>query len=252
MLQFKIMAGMFNLLWRKAKTLRNEVLAFFPTANTPNLMQKMKLIQYAESQLPEERLQHINFDAVLCIDVQKYFCDIAQGKGNEDTDKTAQHIAEIMPHFREAGLPIYNIYYYHENCTRRDIDFHHYQPADIDTLQEKYRNSAFEGDHGKAFERLLKQKNHKNLLIVGFNASACLAETIRDAQKAGFNCTVITDAIANEKTLPQDPSETLKQLFHHYGCSFISSAQAVKGLIDKTIKVAVPRSEDLKPSHTQP
>ncbi len=202
--------------------LRQDLLKAFPDADTPALKKNMKLVtSTADDNTPAQ------FDAVLVIDVQKHFCDPAQARGTKDTDKIAKHIANIVPAFRKADLPIYNIYYYHEDVARDYIDFHHYAPEGADITHAKYRASAFDGEHGGAFAAQLKAREHKNLLLVGFNASACIAETVKDAQKLGFQCAIAVDAIGNDKTINTSQHVTLKTLKQNHNCALTTSLNAL-------------------------
>ena len=214
---------MFNRLHRPTSKLRRDLLKAFPSADTTDLKKTMKLIPSTNHQKAA-----MNFDAVLVIDVQKHFCDPAQARGTQDTDKIAKHIANIVPAFRKAGLPIYNIYYSHEDVARDYIDFHHYAPEKADITHAKYRASAFEGEHGGAFAAQLKAHGHKHLLLVGFNTSACIAETVKDAQNLGFQCAIAVDAIGNDKTIDTPQHVTLKALMHDHNCTLTTSLHALR------------------------
>lgn len=214
---------MFKIFTSATSKLRRNLLKAFPDAATPALKKNMKLACDITNNTAS-----VPFDAVLVIDVQKHFCDPAQARGTKDTDKIAKHIANIVPAFRKAGLPIYNIYYSHEDVARDYIDFHHYKPEQADITHAKYRASAFDGEHGAAFAAQLKARGHQHLLLVGFNTSACIAETVKDAQKLGFQCAIAVDAIGNDKTINTPQHVTLKTLKQNHNCALTTSLSALR------------------------
>jgi nicotinamidase-related amidase len=214
---------MFKILNRPISKLRRDLLKAFPSADTADLKKNLKLIPSTNHQKAA-----MNFDAVLVIDVQKHFCDPAQARGTKDTDKIAKHIANTVPAFRKAGWPIYNIYFSHEDVARDYIDFHHYAPEETDITHAKYRASAFDGEHGGAFAAQLKARGHQHLLLVGFNTSACIAETVQDAQKLGFQCAIAVDAIGNDKTINTPQHVTLKALIQNHNCTLTTSLHALR------------------------
>jgi nicotinamidase-related amidase len=191
----------------------------------PKAAQKIRLQQFANDNLDcVDKSQR--YDALVLIDIQKQFCDVTQKRGNIDTENTCKRIASVIPSFRAANLPIYCIYFSYSEIDVNEVDFHHYEYAQSDILIRKTEDSAFVG-YGDPFKNILTENNHKNLLVMGFNATGCLLATVSDAQDHGFKCTVITDCISNDKYCLSDIAEPLAKV---EGLKFVPSSYALDAL----------------------
>lgn len=135
--------------------------------------------------------------ALLVIDSQKQFCDPVWDRGNASTVATARHIGRLLPDFRRAGLPVYAIYYARSLCAKPEyLDYYGFEPAPGDTILIKKSNSAFKTG---ATAETLRLAGHRQLLICGFNYSACVKDTAIDAAHAGYQVTVLRDMCANDE-----------------------------------------------------
>lgn len=224
--------------WRYA----DDLVAQFPEANSPQLLQKMRMVKYAHDHTEENEFKRAQFDALLLIDVQERYCNPEKGRGNADTAQTAKHIGALVPHFRKAGLPIYSIFFKHPHLKSGQTDFYHYRPASNDHLHMKRDDSAFTGCSGKMLDASLKNNRHKNLLIMGFNATACLLETVNDARKLGYNCTIAADAIGNDDCCGVTMLPDLRYLFNAHCVSFISAAQALQAAQGQHVMIPAPQT----------
>lgn len=170
------------------------------------------------------------FDALIVIDQQKEYCRInklrdmilADRRGNQDTEVTAEHTANVIKAFRDAALPIYAVYSADEPRSPWRIDFYKYKHDSRDTLIYKKTNSAFKtGDNGLDDE--LTGKNHKHLLIVGFNTNACVRETVNDAQTKGYQCWLMLDCTANDSWNNPDNRDASLNEMRKNGAEFTTS-----------------------------
>ncbi len=194
----------------------------------PKAAQKIQVQCFAnDNRLCLNKSAH--YDALVLIDVQKEFCDITDRRGNTDTENTCKRIASLVPQFRAAGLPVYSVYFSFDEIPLDEVDFHHYQYADTDIPIRKTRDSAFQGD-GDPFDDILNENRHKRLLVMGFNATACVYRTVKDAQSLGFECTIISDCISNDGKTYSDMTETLQNFARNQGVKFVPSGFALDAI----------------------
>ena len=197
----------------------------------PRLMQKIAVQRYAnDNQFCLNKEQ--GYDALILIDVQKEFCDVSKARGNIDTENTCKRIASLVPKFRAVQLPIYSVFYAQEDTPPSEVDFHHYLYKKTDIPIRKTENSAFRdvGDKNgdNRFFEILNKNSHKNLLVMGFNATACVLETVKDGQFYGYNCTLVTDWISDGTGYGfGDMAPDLKNAARKNGVKFIPSEYAL-------------------------
>lgn len=138
--------------------------------------------------------------AHVIIDAQKRYCDpdYKDERGNEQTHQTCQRIARIAPKFRDAGLTTAYVYY----DKKLSKDFlnanggpHLVQIHRNDIKVPKNDNSAIEASNLKD---ILECKGISRLIISGFNANACVLDTVEDAIREGFQVAVLADHIGND------------------------------------------------------
>lgn len=183
-----------------------------------------------------------HFDAVLIIDPQAeyarrngVFC-----RGNHETELIAAQIKTLTPIFREAGLPVYTAYYgakYRpQQGTHRpyEVDFYGYKYDPADTLIHKEDNSAF---NGTDLKQILEKKKHQNILVLGFNTSACVTDTVIDGQKLGFQCWVMTDGIGDDNEHNGDLRKHGMQQMAEAGAQFLLCQNALAKLALSTERI---------------
>jgi nicotinamidase-related amidase len=154
-----------------------------------------QVMQYMQPEnLAGENLRLTGNPALLVIDVQKEFADPRGKKGTPDTHEIAKRIRDIAPAFRNAGIPVYAVYFVHDGVkTTGTIDFHEFIPANDDRVALKTTDSAFD-DGGKLRIQLATDKID-TLLICGFNTSACVVRTADDGLDHNFNVLVMKDLV---------------------------------------------------------
>ena len=148
--------------------------------------------------------------AHIIIDAQRYFADPAyrhnphypeypQGGGDEITDAASDRIATLVPKFKEAGLQTGWVYFRNMPDQNEDTygGFHKVSPdKDTDLFAGKSTTSPFE-DKDSHFKETLVNNGVKNIIVSGFNTSACLYKTVLDALDEGFNVCVMLDMTEN-------------------------------------------------------
>lgn len=167
-----------------------------------------------------------SFDAVLLIDVQKEFCDKNSLRGNEDTERMSAYIAQRIPEFRQEGLTIYAIGVESEYIPDDQQEFHNYVPAQDDVKIRKPVTSAFHED-ADDLETMLKDANHQNLLVMGFNTNSCVKLTAMDAQKLGFNTWLVVDCTGNDAMSGEGKTKQHVSKMVQGGTNLVSSEQAL-------------------------
>lgn len=133
--------------------------------------------------------------ALLIIDVQRTYCAPLGQRGTMKTRKISNDIKRLTPAFRAAGVPTYVVYYDETDKPLREVDFYKVKPGPKDIAVRKYTDSAFRS--GK-LRTLLEEHGRKKLLVCGFNLSACVAQTVEDARREGYDVTLLRDLTGND------------------------------------------------------
>ncbi len=148
--------------------------------------------------------------AHIVIDAQRFFADpdyrhnpenpdYFQGGGDAKTDAKSDDIAGLVPKFKDAGLKTGWVYFRNRPHENEDVygGFHKVQPdKETDFFSGKSVASPFQ-DKDSHFKDTLQENGIKNLIVSGFNTSACLYQTVLDALDEGFNVCVLTDMTEN-------------------------------------------------------
>lgn len=172
-----------------------KVIAFFEP-------QALKSVRVIMNSPPQET-------GLLVIDMQNEFCNPQKRRGNHQTAEISAKITSLIPDFKKAGFRVYCVYF-GDRFERRlsELDIYCYTPQYPDRVIVKDHNSAFEGSDIK---KVLEADGIKNLLICGFNKSACVLATGHGAVENGFNTVMITDLRANDSENENDPFPLLFQ-----------------------------------------
>jgi nicotinamidase-related amidase len=139
-----------------------------------------------------------NQPALILIDVQTAFNDVAYWGGSRNNPEAEQNIAGLLKHWREKGLPLFHVKH---NSTQpgsllaltnpgnafMDVAM----PLDGEFIISKNVNSAFIGTDLK---QLLDEQGVKTVVIAGFITEHCVSTTTRMAANFGYNTYVIADA----------------------------------------------------------
>lgn len=163
--------------------------------------------------------------ALLIIDVQRAYCAPLGRRGTLETHRISNNIKRLTPAFRAAGLPTYVVYYDEDNKPIKKIDFYKLKPTREDIVVRKYTDSAFAS--GKLRETL-QAHGRKKLLVCGFNLSACVLETIKDARREGYDVTLISDLTGNDR-MNSNPERALEKMTK-LGVEITTARQLLKTL----------------------
>ena len=138
--------------------------------------------------------------ALILIDIQKGFDDIAYWGGQRNNPAAEKNAAELLKIWREHQLPIFHI----QHCSSNPNSLLHalhpgnefkemVKPNIGETIIQKNVNSAFIGTNLK---QLLDEQKITTMVIVGLTTDHCVSTTTRMAGNFGFDTFVVSDATA--------------------------------------------------------
>ncbi|MEZ0224830.1 MAG: cysteine hydrolase family protein [Alphaproteobacteria bacterium] len=173
--------------------------------------------------------------ALVIIDVQKKYCDPKGRRGNKETGQIAKRIQKLAPEFRNAGIPVYVVYFSDDPVKPKNVDFYEFKPGENDILIRKNMDSAFQGSDIK---EVLQQHGRKRLLCCGFNLNACVFATVVDGIGEGFNIRLLRDLTGNDKDNDNSNARKYVQKMKRKG-AVISNAERELRLIraEKAVKL---------------
>ena len=163
--------------------------------------------------------------ALLIIDVQRTYCAPLGQRGTLQTRKISNDIKRLTPAFRKAGIATYVVYYDEADKPLREVDFYKVKPGPQDIAVRKYTDSAFRS--GK-LRGLLQEHGRKKLLVCGFNLSACVAQTVEDARREGYDVTLLRDLTGND-SMNANPEAALEKMTE-MGVQISTAKQVLKTL----------------------
>jgi len=145
--------------------------------------------------------------ALILIDIQKGFHDVAYWGGDRNNIDAEQKAGELLEIWRIKKLPIFHIQHCSSNPnsilneTNPGNEFQDVvKPLDGETIIKKNVNSAFIGTNLK---ELIDNATITNLVIIGLTTDHCVSTTTRMAGNFGYNVYLVSDATAtfNKKGL---------------------------------------------------
>jgi nicotinamidase-related amidase len=138
--------------------------------------------------------------ALLIIDIQN---DYFAGGAMElvGSDAAARNAARILALFRDQSLPVIHVQHIALSSTAtfflpgtQGAEIHHYvTPADGEVLVTKHFPNAFRGTN---LSETLESLGVKELTVMGMMTHMCVDTTVRAANDAGFQVTLVGDACA--------------------------------------------------------
>ncbi|RYU92563.1 cysteine hydrolase [Mucilaginibacter terrigena] len=136
--------------------------------------------------------------ALILIDVQTAFNNLAYWGGSRNNPGAEQNISALLKHWRENKLPLFHVKH---NSTQPGSLLSANSPGNAfmaaampfggETIIPKSVNSAFIGTNLK---QLLDEQGIKSVIIAGFITEHCVSTTTRMAANLGYNTYVIADA----------------------------------------------------------
>jgi nicotinamidase-related amidase len=142
-----------------------------------------------------------NKPALILIDVQKAFNNIAYWGGSRNNPEAEQNIAGLLKHWRDNGLPLFHVKH---NSTEPgsllaetnpgNVFMDVAMPLDGEFIVSKNVNSAFIGTD---LQQLLEEQDINTVVIAGLTTEHCVSTTTRMAGNLGYNTYVVADATAS-------------------------------------------------------
>jgi len=138
--------------------------------------------------------------ALILIDIQKAFDNIAYWGGQRNNDNAEANASELLKIWRDYKLPIFHIKHCSSNPnsllneTNEGNEFKDIvAPIDGEVIIKKNVSSAFIGTDLK--DRLDSEKISK-VVVVGLTTDHCVSTTVRMANNFGYDAFVVSDATA--------------------------------------------------------
>jgi len=156
--------------------------------------------------------------ALILMDIQKAFDNIAYWGGQRNNDSAEANAAELLKIWRDKQLPIFHIKHCSSNPnsplneTNEGNEFKDIvAPIDGEPIIKKNVSSAFIGTDLK--DRLDREKISK-LVIVGLTTDHCVSTTARMAGNFGYDTLVVSDATATFNNKGLDGQKYSAELMH--------------------------------------
>ncbi len=156
--------------------------------------------------------------ALILIDIQKGFEDIAYWGGERNNPGAEQNMKALLAIWRANNLPIFHIKHCSTNPSsplakgnpgNNFIDS--IIPQEGEPVIEKEVNSAFIGTN---LQEQLRSKNVNTLVIIGLTTDHCVSTTTRMAGNFGFKTYLVEDAVATFNKTGSKGENYSAQLIH--------------------------------------
>lgn len=156
--------------------------------------------------------------ALILIDFQKGFEDIAYWGGARNNPEAERNAASLLNFWRENSLPLFHIQHCSKNPESRlapgnpgnafkDI----VAPLNGEIIIQKNVNSAF---IGTTLKQQLEEADLKSLIIAGLTTDHCVSTTSRMAGNYGFNTYIVSDATATFNKTGYDGKVYSAEIIH--------------------------------------
>ncbi len=156
--------------------------------------------------------------ALLLIDIQQGFADIAYWGGQRNNLDAEKHAAELLQIWRVRNLPLFHI----QHCSTNPASPLHashagnafydlVKPIAAESIIQKQVNSAFIGTD---LQTRLEKANISTLVIVGLTTDHCISTSTRMAGNLGFETLLVSDATATFCKTGVDGKLYSAQLIH--------------------------------------
>ena len=156
--------------------------------------------------------------ALILIDIQKGFHDIAYWGGDRNNVTAEEKAGELLEIWRNKKLPIFHIQHCSSNPnsilneTNLGNEFQDVvKPLEGEIIIKKNVNSAFIGTNLK---ELIDNAEITNLVIVGLTTDHCVSTTTRMAGNFGYNVYLVSDATATFNKKGLNGEEFSAELIH--------------------------------------
>ena len=183
----------------------------------------------------------LNKPALILIDIQKGFNDVAYWGGDRNNVDAEEKASEILEIWRAKSLPIFHVQHCSSNPnsilneTNPGNQFQDVvKPLEGETIIKKNVNSAFIGTNLK---ELIDNAKIKNLVIVGLTTDHCVSTTTRMAGNFGYTVYLVSDATATFNKKGLNGEEFSAELIHQTALASLNEefAQVVSSEFIKEI-----------------
>ncbi|CAD5249100.1 MULTISPECIES: cysteine hydrolase family protein [unclassified Imperialibacter] len=156
--------------------------------------------------------------ALILIDIQKAFEDIAYWGGHRNNPNAEQNASELLFMWRIHQLPVFHV----RHCSANPRSPLHssnpgnafnelVEPLPGEPVVEKSVNSAFIGTD---LQKRLNEKGIDSLVIVGLTTDHCVSTTTRMAGNLGYKTYLVHDATATFNKIGHDGNEYSAGVIH--------------------------------------
>lgn len=160
----------------------------------------------------------LNNPALILIDIQKGFHDVAYWGGDRNNVTAEEKAGELLEIWRSKKLPIFHVQHCSSNPnsilneTNSGNEFQDVvKPLEGETIIKKNVNSAFIGTNLK---ELLDNDKITNLVIVGLTTDHCVSTTTRMAGNFDYTVYLVSDATATFNKKGLNGEEFSAELIH--------------------------------------
>jgi len=186
-------------------------------------------------------ISKLNNPALILIDIQKGFLDVAYWGGDRNNITAEYKAGELLGIWRNKNLPIFHIQHCSSNPnsilneTNLGNEFQDVvKPIEGEKIIKKNVNSAFIGTNLK---ELIDNAKITNLVIVGLTTDHCVSTTTRMAGNFGYNVFLVSDAIATFNKKGINGEEFSAEIIHQTALASLNEefAQVVTSDLIKEI-----------------
>lgn len=186
----------------------------------------------------------MSLPALLLIDVQQGFDDLAYWGGARNNPKAEARMTELLAAWRAAGAPVVHA----QHCSRNPKSLLHRShagwhikpevaPHAGEPVVEKDVNSCF---IGTPLESVLREKGITSLVVAGLTTDHCVSTTVRMAGNLGFATYVVSDATATFDKRSADGELFLADLIHRTALASLHGEFATVLTTDEAKRLARP------------
>lgn len=169
--------------------------------------------------------------AVLVIDTQRHFVSSYE-RGDSETENIAARIGDTIPSLRDAGARIFAVKTDAPYIAGSSGRYEGFSPSAGDAEITKTEDSAF---HKTLLGDELRKAGIKNVLVCGFNFSACVLATAQDAIKDGFGVKVLADLSANDVLAKRANFDGILDYFKAMGAELCTASDILPSLPSDTM-----------------
>ena len=156
--------------------------------------------------------------ALLLIDIQKGFDDIAYWGGHRNNPEAETNAGKILQYWRENNLPVFHVKHCSANPNSRLAEGNpgnefksEVIPIPGEIVIRKNVNSAFIGTDLK---KLLDNAGIMKVVIAGLTTDHCISTTARMAGNFGYDTFIVSDATATFDRTGADGQKYTAEVIH--------------------------------------